>query len=93
MRRTIGPGIFLSFAIGLTVGVVAGLFFASKSGEELREQIANGAADGLDQVRSGGKKIGKRLQVLVDRANTEINNAVEAGENAYTHAKNARANS
>jgi gas vesicle protein len=93
MRRTIGPGTFVSFAIGMSVGVVAGLFFAPKSGEQLREQIANGAADGLDQVRTVGKKIGKRAQALVDRANTEINDAVEAGENAYSHAKNAGANS
>jgi gas vesicle protein len=60
MRRTIGPGVFVSFAIGLAVGAVAGLFFAPNSGEQLREEIAQGAADGLDQVRSAGKKIGKR---------------------------------
>jgi hypothetical protein len=59
------------------------------SGEKLREEIANGAADGLDQVRSAGRKIGKRTQALVDRASTEINDAMEAGENAYTNAKNS----
>jgi gas vesicle protein len=89
MRRTIGPGVFVSFAIGLAVGAVAGLLFAPKSGEQLREEIAQGAADGLDQVRSAGKKIGKRAQVLVDQASSEINDAVEAGENAYTNAKKA----
>jgi gas vesicle protein len=89
MRRIIGTGIFVSFAIGLGVGAVAGLLFAPKSGEQLREEIANGAADGLEQVRSAGKKIGERAQALVDRASTEINDAVEAGENAYTNAKKA----
>jgi gas vesicle protein len=89
MRRAIGPGVFVSFAIGLGVGAVAGLFFTSKSGEKLREEISQGAADGLDQVRSAGKKIGKRAQVLVDQASSEINDAVEAGENAYTNAKKA----
>jgi gas vesicle protein len=64
------------------VGAVAGLFFAPKSGEQLREEIVNGAIDGLNQVRSAGKKIGKRAQVLVDRASDEISDAVEAGENA-----------
>jgi gas vesicle protein len=89
MRRTIGLGLFVSFAIGLGVGAVAGLFFAPKSGEQLREAIAQGATDGLDQVRSAGKKIGKRAQVLVDQASSEVNAAVEAGENAYTNAKKA----
>jgi gas vesicle protein len=87
MKRTTGTEIFASFALGLGVGAVAGLFFAPKSGEQLREDIANGAVDGLNQVRSAGKKIGKRAQVLVDRASGEISDAVEAGENAYTNAK------
>jgi gas vesicle protein len=87
MRRTIGPGIFVSFAIGLGVGTVAGLLFAPKPGELLREEIARGAAARLDQVRSTNRKIGKRAQTLVDRANSEINDAVEAGEKAYSNAK------
>lgn len=87
MRRTVGPGIVVSFAIGLGVGAAAGLLFAPKSGEQLREDISHGAADGLAQVRGTGRKIGKGAQTLVDRANSEINDAVVAGENAYTNAK------
>jgi gas vesicle protein len=89
MSRNVESGIFISFAIGLGIGAIAALFFAPMSGEKLREEIANGAADGLDQVRSAGRKIGKRTQALVDRASTEINDAMEAGENAYTNAKNS----
>jgi gas vesicle protein len=89
MSRNVESGIFISFAIGLGIGAIAALFFAPISGEKLREEIANGAADGLDQVRSAGRKIGKRTQALVDRASTEINDAMEAGENAYTNAKNS----
>jgi gas vesicle protein len=87
MKRTMESGMFMSFAIGLGVGAIAGLFFAPMSGEKLREGIANGAADGLDQVRSAGKRLGKRTQEIVDLASTRINDAVEAGENAYASAK------
>ena len=88
MGRNVESGIFMSFAIGLGIGAIAALFFAPMSGEKLREEIANGAADGLDQVRSAGKKIGRRTQALVDRASAGISDAVEAGENAYADAKN-----
>ncbi len=88
MGRNVESGIFMSFAIGLGIGAIAALFFAPMSGEKLREEIANGAADGLDQVRSAGKKISRRTQALVDRASAGISDAVEAGENAYTDAKN-----
>lgn len=89
MKQNIGSGIFVGFAIGLGVGAIAGLFFAPKSGEQLRDEIARQATDGLHQVRSAGKKIGKQAQTLMDQANNEINNAVDAGQNAYTDAKNA----
>ena len=84
MRQTIEPGIFVSFAVGLGVGAVAGLFFSPKRREQLREEIT---ADGLDQVRSASGKVEKRAHALADRASSEINGAVEAGEKAYSNAK------
>lgn len=85
MRQTIGPGIFVSFAVGL--GAVAGLFFAPKRREQLREEITQEAADGLDQARSASGKVEKRAHALADRASSEINGAVETGEKAYSNAK------
>jgi hypothetical protein len=51
------------------------------------DRTRRGVEARLDQVRSTGRKIGKRAQTLVDRANSEIKDAVEAGEKAYNNAK------
>jgi gas vesicle protein len=89
MKDNRGAGRFVTFAVGLGVGTVAALLFAPKAGEDLRDEIAEGATDRMNQARSAVRKIGKRTQAFVDQANNQINDAVEAGESAYNNAKKA----
>lgn len=89
MRRDKIPGTILSFAIGAGVGVAAALLLAPKSGEDLREDIADGVNDGVEQVRSTGKDLKRRAQKLVDIAKDQVQDAIDAGGSAYNQARKA----
>jgi gas vesicle protein len=90
MARFDGSTSVVTFLLGLGVGAVTALLLAPKAGDELREDITDGVNDRVDRVRntvnSTVKKIGKRAQSVVDDANDRIQDAVEAGENAYAAA-------
>jgi gas vesicle protein len=89
MSRFDGPTTMVTFILGLGVGAVTALLLAPKSGEELRGDIADGVNDRVNQTRNSAKKLGKRAQTFVERANEQIQDAVEAGEHAYSTAKKA----
>jgi gas vesicle protein len=89
MSRFDGPRATLTFILGLGVGALTALLLAPKSGEELRGDIADGVNDRVNQVRNNAKKLGRRAQTFVKRANDQIQDAVEAGEQAYSAAKKA----
>ena len=86
MARFDGPTSVVTFLFGLGVGAVAALLLAPKAGDELRGDIADGVNDRVNQARNTVKKIGKRAQSVVDNANDRLQDAVEAGENAYAAA-------
>jgi gas vesicle protein len=87
MRRENIPGTILIFALGAGLGAVAALLLAPKSGEELRGDIADGVNDGVSQVRNTGRELKKRAQRAVDAARDQVQDAIDAGDNAYNQAK------
>jgi gas vesicle protein len=87
MTRDHKVGTILTFILGAGVGAAAALLLAPKSGEELRGDIAEGVSDGVNQVRSTGKDLKRRAQKLVDQAKDHLQQATEAGEDAYKQAK------
>jgi gas vesicle protein len=89
MTRDNWPGTILTFVLGVSLGAVAALLFAPKAGEELRGDIAEGVSDGINQVRSTGKGLKQRAQKLADLAKDQVQDAIEAGDNAYNQAKKA----
>jgi gas vesicle protein len=48
------------FAIGATLGAVAALLFAPKSGRELREDLADATRKGVDRARETGSQLSTR---------------------------------
>jgi gas vesicle protein len=82
-------GTILSFVLGAAVGAVTALLLAPKSGAELRDEIAEGVDDAVNQVRSSGKDLKHHAQKLVNSAKARVDDAVDAGQVAYDHAKNA----
>jgi gas vesicle protein len=89
MSRNHKATTIVSFILGAGVGAVAALLFAPKAGEELRGDIANGVSDGISEVRAKGKDLKQKTQKLVELAKDQVHEVIEAGENAYTHAKKA----
>jgi gas vesicle protein len=82
-------GTILSFVLGAAVGAVTALLLAPKSGAELRDEIAEGVDDAVNQVRSSGKDLKQRAQTLVNSAKARVDDVVDAGQVAYDQAKNA----
>src|ERR1035437_4993173 len=79
----------LTFVLGAGVGAVAALLLAPKAGEELRGDIADGVSDGVNRVRGTGKDLKRRTQKIVALAQDHVQDAVEAGQEAYSQAKKA----
>jgi gas vesicle protein len=81
------PGTVLPFAVGLGVGAAVALLFAPKAGEDLRSDITEGVNDGVNQIRSTGKELKRKVQRLADAAQDQVDrvqDAIEAGETAYS---------
>ena len=81
------------FFLGLGLGVAVGLLFAPKSGAETRDLIMNNADEGKEYLRRQGEGIRDTATDLVDRGRSvinkqkdQINQAVEAGKQAYRDA-------
>jgi gas vesicle protein len=83
------------FLVGLGVGAAIGVMFAPKSGEETMKQIS-GAVDnvsgavreGVDDLMTQGKKMGRRAQRTIENARETVRDAAEAGEAAFREVKN-----
>jgi len=93
MNRPSTTGTILTFMVGLGVGAAAALLFAPKSGEELRSDISERFNDQVDnargQVRGVGRNVKRRADKLVSMAKDEIQDVIDAGDEAYSQAKNA----
>jgi gas vesicle protein len=89
MNRKQIPGTVVTFALGAAIGAAVALLFAPKPGEELRGDIADGVNDGVNQIRNAGKDLKRRGQKIVDLAKEQVQDAIEAGDNAYNQAKRA----
>ena len=50
-KNSDGQGIVAGLVVGVAVGVAIGLLLAPKPGEEARELVRQGIADGIDRVR------------------------------------------
>ncbi len=82
-----------SFLLGLGVGVGIGMLFAPKAGHETREMIKNKAEEGTDYIKQRGSELKDSAAGWVDkgkeavgRQKESLNDAVEAGRQAYRDA-------
>ena len=86
-RRDQDPGSVITFILGVTVGAVAALLLAPKAGKELRQDLAEGMNDGMEQLRSAGKDLKQRAGKFASEAQDNVQDALEAGQKAYRQAK------
>jgi gas vesicle protein len=82
-----------AFLLGLGVGVGIGMLFAPKSGQETREYIKTKAGESGDYIKQRGTEFKETASGWVDkgkdvlgRQKENLNDAVEAGKQAYRDA-------
>jgi gas vesicle protein len=84
---------FSYFFLGLGLGVAAGILFAPKAGSETRHYLADKAHEGTDYVKRRSTDIRTSASDLVEKGKSmvghqkdQLNQAVEAGKQAYRDA-------
>lgn len=84
-----------AFLLGLGVGVGIGMLIAPKSGQETREYIKNKAEESGDYLKQRGSEFKQTAAEWVDkgkeavgRQRANLNDAMEAGKQAYHEAIN-----
>jgi gas vesicle protein len=87
-----------SFLLGLGVGVGIGMLFAPKSGQETRQMIKDRAGEGADYLKQRGTEFKQTASEWVDkgkeavnRQRENLNDAMEAGRQAYRDTVNREA--
>ena len=89
MSRGDATGTIFTFILGVSVGALAALLLAPKAGEELRADIAAGFSDGVNQLRTTGKDLNRKAKKIVVLAQDDLQDAIEAGQDAFRQAKKA----
>ncbi len=64
---------------GLVVGALVGILCAPKSGRETREDIADGAREGTEYLRTRTKQAVEKVGTLVDKGKAQVGEYVERG--------------
>lgn len=70
---------FFAFFIGASLGVGIGMLLAPKSGEELREDLADQLTEGTRRVRAAGKTVSRRAQEIAEQARQNVSDMADAG--------------
>jgi gas vesicle protein len=64
---------------GLGVGALVGILYAPKSGRETREDIAHGAREGTEYLRTRTKRAVEQVGTLVDKGKEQLGEYLERG--------------
>ena len=67
------------FVAGLGVGALVGILYAPKKGSELREDLANGAREGTDYLRTRTRQAAEQVGDLVDKSKEQVSEYVDRG--------------
>ncbi|MGA3128683.1 MAG: YtxH domain-containing protein [Candidatus Korobacteraceae bacterium] len=74
--------------VGLGVGALVGILYAPKSGRKTREDIAHGAREGTEYLRTRTKQAVEQVGTLVDKGKEQVGNYVERGRNLVVDQSN-----
>jgi gas vesicle protein len=64
---------------GLGIGALVGILYAPKSGRETRDDIARGAREGTEYLRTRSKQAAEQVGTLVDKGKEQVGEYVERG--------------
>jgi gas vesicle protein len=71
------------FVAGLGVGALVGILYAPKSGRETRDDIAQGARDGADYVRTKSRQVGDYAGDLYDKGKQYASDYADRGRQQW----------
>ncbi len=67
------------FVAGLGVGALVGILYAPKSGKETREDLAQGAREGTEYLRTRTRQAVDQVGSLVDKSKEQVGEYVDRG--------------
>jgi gas vesicle protein len=70
------------FLAGLGVGALVGILYAPKSGREMREDIAQGAREGSEYLRTRTRQAVDEMGNLVEKGKEQVSEYVDRGREA-----------
>ena len=71
-----------AFVCGAAVGVLAGMYIAPKSGEEMREDLSDRLSDTAKGLRAAGKSAARRAHEVADDVRKSAADVADAGVRA-----------
>jgi gas vesicle protein len=81
--------VLVSFAAGAAIGAVLALLYAPKSGQEMRENIADLTEDAVDKIKEYAKEAQEKIKTAIEDGKETIvekksilASAIEAGREA-----------
>ena len=89
MSRGNASRTIFTFILGVSVGAVTALLLAPKAGEELRGDIVAAGSKEISRVGDAGKKVKRKAQEIAALTQDKVQDAVEAGQEAYREATKA----
>jgi gas vesicle protein len=69
----------VAFLCGATLGVIAGIYFAPKSGEEMREDLSEQINEGARRVQTASRSVARRAQEMADQIQKSVSDLADTG--------------
>jgi gas vesicle protein len=73
---------FGAFLCGAALGALAGIYFAPKSGKEMREDLSDQWNEGTRQARRASDRVARRAQEIAGQVQESVSDLADAGMRA-----------
>jgi len=73
---------FGAFLCGAALGALAGIYFAPKSGKEMREDLSDQWNEGARRARKASDAVTRRAQEIAEQVQQSVSDLADAGARA-----------
>ncbi len=73
---------FGAFLCGAALGALAGIYFAPKSGKEMREDLSDQWDEGARRARKASDRVTRRAQEIAGQVQQSVSDLADAGARA-----------
>lgn len=74
---------FAWFLLGLGVGAAAGVLYAPKAGQEMRDNLRQQARDGGEFIKQKSRLAADQVNTMIDSGRTQMNEYAGRGKEAF----------